>query len=381
MRTTLLGWTAKEGWRTPGNADPGHAHLVLYFGNIARLEGATTPLSELAARFPNAVVAGCSTAGEIFGCSVRDDSIAALCVTFEHSRVRAEMIHIGSAAESFDTAAALGRRLDAPDLQHVFVLSDGLNVNGTPMTRGFRSTLTAGVSVTGGLAGDDARFQRTVVGLGADVGTNRIVAIGFYGDHLHVGYGSAGGWEAFGPRRLVTKSAGNVLYELDDQPALALYKRYLGDRASELPASGLLFPLYLLPDRDAKEGLVRSILAIDDAQQSLTFAGDIPKGHYVRLMKAGHNALVDGAGAAAGNAIGAAIAGKTGFVVMVSCVGRKLVMGQRIEEEVEAVLAQLGADTPAVGFYSYGEICPSGITHSCDLHNQTMTLTSFSEEA
>jgi hypothetical protein len=177
---------------------------------------------------------------------------------------------------------------------------------------------------------------------------------------------------------LITKSSGNVLFELDGQPALTLYKRYLGERAIGLPATGLLFPLSLLPTRESETGLVRTILAIDEDRQSLTFAGDMPKGAYVRLMKAGCDALVGGAQTAASEA------GHTpsaGFAVLVSCVGRKLVMGQRVEEEVEVVRTELGPAIATVGFYSYGEICPSGIQHSCDLHNQTMTLTVFSESS
>ncbi len=376
MRTNPLGWTPVSGWQPPLGQWPARADLVLYFGATALLESGSAPLAELRARFPDAICAGCSTAGEILGGTVRDDSLAVLCIQFSTTIVRAETIAVGDATESFAVAAELGRRLDAPDLRHVLVLSDGLAVNGTTLTNGFRSALPDGVSVTGGLAGDGAAFKRTLVGLGDDVGPHRVVAIGFYGAQLRIAYGSAGGWEAFGPRRLVTRATGNVLYELDGQPALTLYKRYLGERASGLPATGLLFPLNLLSSREADRGLVRTILAVDEAHQSLTFAGDIPEGSYVRLMKASSDALVDGAQAAARHA---GTSDAAGFALLVSCVGRKLVLGQRIEEEVETVLTQIGAGTPAAGFYSYGEICPSGLVHSCDLHNQTMTLTLFAE--
>lgn len=378
MKTTLLGWTAASGWQLPPAQWPARPALVLYFGATALLEPGSAPLAELRQHFPDAVLAGCSTAGEIFGGTVRDDSLAALCIEFATTRVRADAIVVTAAAESSAAATELGRRLTAPDLRHVLVLSDGLSVNGTTLTSGFRTALPAHVSVTGGLAGDGAAFKRTLVGLGADIGPQRIVAIGFYGPHLTVSYGSAGGWEPFGPRRLVTRSTGNVLYQLDGQPALALYKRYLGERAAGLPATGLLFPLSLLPSRESDSGLVRTILAIDETHQSLTFAGDIPVGAYVRLMKAGCDALVGGAETAA---TGAGQPSAPGFAVLVSCVGRKLVMGQRVEEEVETVLAQLGPKITAAGFYSYGEICPSGVQHSCDLHNQTMTLTVFTESA
>jgi len=380
MHTTTLEWHSQRGWTPALAAAPATADLVLYFGATSLLARSAGPLTELLDRFPGALVAGCSTAGEILGGTVSDDTLAVLCVKFAHARVRAEAVTVVDAAASHEAAVTLGNRLAAPDLRHVLVLSDGLLVNGTALTTGFRANLPASVHVTGGLAGDGSQFKRTLVGLGRDIGPGRVVAVGFYGEHLRFTHGSAGGWEPFGPHRLVTGSVGNVLHSLDGQPALPLYKRYLGDRANGLPATGLLFPLELLSDREAKHGLVRTILAVDESRQSLTFAGDIPTGQYVRLMKANTDALIDGAEAAGRLAL-AIKDPASSFAVLVSCVGRRLILGQRIEEEVEAVLEQIGRGVPAAGFYSYGEICPSGLVHSCDLHNQTMTLTVFTEAA
>ncbi len=377
MTTTALAWTDANGWQTAGPAGATRAQLVLYFGQAALLEDPAGPLRDLRLRYPHARLAGCSTSGEILGGAVRDGSVAALAIEFRHSSVRTEAVAVAGSADSFAAAAELGRRLAGPDLRHVFLLSDGLAVNGTALTEGIRAALP-GVSVTGGLAGDGPHFRRTVVGLDGDVGPHRVVAVGFYGERLRVSAGSAGGWDPFGPHRLITKSEGNVLFELDGQPALPLYKRYLGERAAGLPATGLLFPLSLLADRDAECGLVRTILAVDEARQSLTFAGDLPQGRYVRLMRAGGDALIGGAGQAAERL--QAPSARSGFALLVSCVGRKLILGQRIDEEVEAVRLAVGNDTPAVGFYSYGEIGPRGDLARCELHNQTMTVTVFAED-
>jgi hypothetical protein len=379
MKISSLGWTADQGWRTPLRDAPARPDLVLYFGARKLLGQNDGPVRELIARFPSSVCAGCSTAGEILGATVSDDSLVALCITFSNTRVRGEVITVAGSSESSTAAATLAQRLAAPDLCHILVLSDGLVVNGTLLTTGFRSSLPPGTAVTGGLAGDGSAFETTLVGLGNEVGSHRVVAIGFYGSRLRAFHGCASGWEAFGPRRLVTRSAGNILYSLDDQPALPLYKRYLGERAAGLPSTGLLFPLQLLSDRDAEHGLVRTILAVDEAAESLTFAGDIPQGSYVRLMKASCDALVAGAERSTAG-LRRTDDGSETFAILVSCVGRRLVMGQRTEEEIDAVLAQLGKGVSAAGFYSYGEISPSGLVDSCDLHNQTMTLTVFSEE-
>lgn len=380
MKIATAGWTPHEGWQPAATEWPATADLLLYFGARNVLAEPDGPLHELAQRFPNAIRAGCSTAGEILDGTVSTGGVAMMAVSFAKTRVRAESVTVTAPAESFHAAATLAQRLAAPDLRHVLVLSDGLQVNGTLLTTGFRSSLPPGTSATGGLAGDGAAFRTTLVGLGSDIGAGRIVAIGFYGESLRVHHGCASGWEPFGPRRLVTRSSGNVLFTLDDYPALALYKRYLGDRAAGLPSTGLLFPLQLLSARGASQGLVRTILRVDETENSLTFAGDLPQGSYVRLMKANCDALVEGAGQTARD-VPRLSDPSASFALLVSCVGRHLVMGQRTEEEVDAVLGPLGRGVHAVGFYSYGEISPSGLADSCDLHNQTMTVTVFSEDA
>lgn len=380
MQTVTLSWNPASGWSQPVASLPAAADLLLCFGSIELLSSPTGPAAELRRRYPGAVAAACSTAGVICNAAVSDDGLSALLLRFDRGRVRGVLAAVAQPGDSEQAGAEIGRGLLDPELRHVLVLSDGLMINGTTLTAGLRRVLPEGVQATGGLAGDAARFQRTVVGLGERIQPGQVVGIGFYGPSIRAEFGSAGGWQAFGPTRRVTKAEGSVLYTLDEKPALELYKRYLGDRAVDLPGSGLLFPLELLSSSSEKTGLVRTILAVDEARQSLTFAGDIPVGHYVRLMKAGTNAMVDGARAAAEAAGRRAVPGSRA-AILVSCVGRKLILGRRVEEEIEAVLDQLGAGVAAAGFYSYGEVCPSGSAPGCELHNQTMTLTLIGESA
>jgi hypothetical protein len=205
-----------------------------------------------------------------------------------------------------------------------------------------------------------------------------ISALGFYGARLEISFGSLGGWDSFGPERLITKSKGNVLYELDGQPALGLYKKYLGEQASGLPATGLFFPLSI---RNKRDGIptVRSFLAVDESAQSLIFTADIPEGAYARLMKANFDRLIEGAAGAAQASCRKGETTDPDLSILISCVGRKMVLKQRIEEEVEAVREVLGQRTAMAGFYSHGEISPFSPGERCQLHNQTMSLTTFSE--
>jgi hypothetical protein len=263
--------------------------------------------------------------------------------------------------------------LGAPDLQHVFVLSDGLQVNGSDLAQGLNQ---AGIPITGGLAGDGARFGKTWVMADAPAKNGRLAAVGFYGA-VSVKSGCFAGWEEFGAERVVTKSVGNVVYEIDGEPALALYKKYLGELAKDLPASGLRFPLSIQVGRTDK-ALIRTLLAVDESEQSLTFAGDVPQGYLCKLMRTNLDNLIDNAGLAA-EAAQPVSKGTTGLCLVVSCVGRRLVMGQLTEEELEIVQEKLGDATSITGFYSYGELAPFSDVMLCQLHNQTMTLTTLYE--
>jgi hypothetical protein len=284
---------------------------------------------------------------------------------------------VADPGDSRDAGGRLAAALDAPGLRGVLVLSDGLAVNGSELAAGLRDGLPAGVQVTGGLAGDGERFTSTWVLCDGEPRTRVVAAVGLYGDAVRLGHGSRGGWDRFGPERTVTRSAGNVLYELDGRPALALYKEYLGRRAAGLPATGLLFPLEVRTP--GGPGLVRTILAVDEEEQSLTFAGDLPQGAGAQLMRASLDRLVDGAEhAAAGASTAHDGDGGPVLAISISCVGRRLVLGELCEDEVEASLAALPPGSSQVGFYSYGEIAPNGGV-GCELHNQSMTITTLSE--
>jgi len=368
-------WTATHGWDRPGRADSSSpAQLVLVFGSRACLE--REPLmADVRHRHPGLLYLGCSTAGEIYGASVNDESLVVTSLHFGSTRVRGAAVPVSSAQDSAAAGARLADALEPAGLKHVFVLSDGTGVNGSELVRGLTARLPNGVTVTGGLSADGSDFKRTAVLWNDDVSSGMVAGVGFYGDRVDIGYASLGGWDPFGPERLITRSRGNVLYELDGKSALGLYKLYLGEHASGLPATGLHFPLSLRID--GRPGVVRTILSVDEAEQSLTFAGDVPEGSYARLMKANFDRLVDGATGAARAC--SATRHSPDVAILISCVGRKLILKQRVEDEVDGVREVFGQATPLTGFYSYGEISPFTPNDRCELHNQTMTITAISE--
>ena len=377
MKIEQANWTPATGWSPARPGQLGNrANLVLLFGATAVLKNSQL-VQEIRDAYPQANLLGCSTAGEIYGTQVIDDSLVITAVVLESTRVAGVRVHIDECGNSVQAGERLAQSLDKKGLVHVFVLSDGLVVNGSELVSGLTAHLPKDVTVTGGMAGDGDRFKETLVAGDSLPEPRTVAALGFYGTTLKVGYGSLGGWDPFGPERLVTRSSGNVLYELDGKPALQLYKTYLGEHAKGLPASGLLFPL-CLRSNEKSNGVVRTILSVKEGDQSMTFAGDMPLGASAQLMKANFDRLIDGAVGAARTSV-SKLTASPALAVLISCVGRKLVLKQRIEEEVEGVRDVLGPKTVLTGFYSYGEISPFTPGAKCELHNQTMTITTFSE--
>lgn len=365
----------KSGKTIPLNIDF-EPDLILVFAGSKVIEGHPA-IADLKSQYPNSILTGCSTSGEIGGINVFDDTLIATAVKFEKTRLAIHHIKLDSSDESEKGGEELVEKFTKSGLRHIFVLSDGLNINGSKLVEGMRKDLPENIAITGGLAGDGPDFIKTfVISPKGEVSDKIVVGIGFYGEDLKIGYGSLGGWDTFGLERIVTRSKANILYEIDNKPALELYKSFLGEQAKELPSSGLLFPLSMrISENDSP--VVRTILAIDEKEQSLTFAGDIPEGAYVKLMKANIDRLINGAEGAAKVSLEGGE--NPELAILISCVGRKLVLKQLVEEEVEAVQEIVGNDVALCGFYSYGEIAPF-IQHSkCELHNQTMTITTFAE--
>jgi hypothetical protein len=354
------------------------ADLLLIFGSVEHL---TFPglRESLNKAFPEALLLGCSTAGEITADSVDDGTCTITAIQFDQTRLNQGNTRLAGMEDSFAAGERLGQQIAGADLKAVLVFGPGVQINGSALVNGISSIIGSAIPITGGLAGDGGAFKETFT-IGPDgVANDNIVAVGLSGNGLRFGHGSFGGWEPFGPARKVTRCDGNILHELDGEPALEIYRRYLGEHAKGLPASGLLFPFAMLGEDHSSVGLIRTILGIDEASGSLILAGEINPDGYLRLMHASTDKLVSGAESAAKAAAAMLQSSGESLAILVSCVGRKLVMGNRVDEEIEAVGKIFGQTGVLTGFYSYGEISPFAPGASCKLHNQTMTITCLGE--
>ncbi|SNR30469.1 FIST signal transduction protein [Flavobacterium sp. ov086] len=358
------------------NLDFNDLDLVLGFGSRDLLSDEKV-FDQLKNKFPDSQLILCSSAGEVYENEVLDNTISLTGIKFSSTLIKTYEVDITAFENSFQAGSSLIGKFDQENLKLVLILSDGGKVNGSELVNGMNAVKKDEVLIVGGLAGDGSRFEKTVVGLNTTPIQGKIIGIGFYGEKLLVSHGSLGGWESFGLERIVTKSESNVLYEIDGKNVLDLYKIYLGKYAEELPGSALLFPLSIKID-GVDEPIVRTILSIDETNQTMTFAGDVPKGSKVRFMKANFDRLIDAASEAASSCL-EVNSFNPKLALLISCVGRKLILGTRIDEEVEAVSYIFGDKTILSGFYSYGEISPLKPFGNCILHNQTMTITCINE--
>jgi hypothetical protein len=365
-----------EGWTFIKGEKQMMADLVFCFGDKKMFLN-TGGYAQLGQLYPGATIIATTTSGEINNIEIDEDSMVATAVQFSDTNIVPAKVNIKNFSNSIDAGKALIKKLNPDGLRFVFVLSDGELVNGDDLVTGMNEILPKEIPIAGGLAGDGIEFKNTLVGLNDDLCEGNIVAIGFYGEKLQIQFGTKGGWSKFGPTRTITKAEKNVLFEIDGNNALDLYKTYLGDYAEKLPASALLFPLAIQEENG--EEVVRTILKIDVQNKSMTFAGNLPIGSKVRFMKTTLDNLVNAASDAALMCTTNMPGKEEKLSILISCVGRKIIFGKRIDEEFDAVRESLGNDTVITGFYSYGEIAPFSTFHKCQLHNQTMTITTLSE--
>ncbi|ABE49509.1 FIST signal transduction protein [Methylobacillus flagellatus] len=362
----------------PSSSPLPNANLVLVFGSVRRFSDGKLP-TQLKERYPAAQIVGCTTSGEIGPHGVSDDSLQITAIAWDNTMQRVTYARANNMQTSAETAINLAKQLKSDSLRTILVFSDGLHINGSELLQGFQSVL-GDIPIVGGMAGDNAEFSRTLQLLNDSIEEGLVVAIGLYGDKLITASGALGGWKPYGPPRKITRSEKNVVYEMDGKPALPLYRMYIGEQnAKALPGSGLRFPFAVIEEGKREVEKVRTLLAIDPEENSLTFAGNVEEGETVRLCQTTHDRLVEGAGGAARLVTANLDTSQPGLALCVSCVGRKLVMAEQIADEIQAVQQTLGSQTALTGFYSYGEFCPRPNTTDNVLHNQTMTIGYLSE--
>ncbi|WP_159065030.1 FIST signal transduction protein [Thaumasiovibrio subtropicus] len=375
MKVVQSRWKSDE-WHLGAKLEgvDGEHTLALVFGDLGDNPHAIQGLRQL---LPTAHIIGATTAGEIEGVDALENELVVTVIEFEKTQIKTISVAVEPSSDFRQIGRELISQLEDSRLKAVFILSEGIVINGSELVRGCHEVLKSDVLLTGGLAGDDIRFSTTKTAHNEVIASQQVVALGLYSDVLEVGVGSCGGWSAFGPVRRISDSENNELISLDGEPALSVYKNYLGALSEGLPFSGLRYPMQLFSPEKASS-VVRTLVGLDEEKGSIYYAGEMPKGASVQLMKATVDSLVEGAESAAKQAM-QHHSDDVDVALLISCVGRKHVLKQLVEDELEAVQDVLGEETMLTGFYSYGEIAPHAKGEHAQLHNQTMTITTLKE--
>lgn len=323
-------------------------------------------------------IVGCTSAGEISNEGLGFNSAVLAGIASDH--IDFEIVSIQGLEKNSEEA---GRKLaeafsNTPQCLQIF--SDGLTGNGCALLKGIASVWGDRIPVTGGAAGDNDNFIKALQFGNGRIYSDSVCGIAFYGD-FRLGMGVRSGWAPIGVSKMVTKAQGKVVYELNGEPALNVYERFLGQHADKLPAIGVEYPLgFISPSAHTDEEdhyVLRATMSVDRKERSIAFAGEIPEGVVVNLT-CGDKTSVLGAAETAAQMAQSAIGQATPQIIFCySCMARKIVLGRRTEEEIERVQAQFDSHVPLIGFYTYGEFCPVGCAAQNYLHNESIALSAI----
>jgi hypothetical protein len=324
---------------------------------------------------------GCSTAGEIATSGPGDAGVVVVALGGDGFSVAT-----GVAADASQDLRAAGERVaacigDLEDREHraLILLTDGLAGNQQEIVRGAHSVLGAGVPLVGGCAGDDLKMSRTFQFAGGRVLTDSVVAAAL-GSDAPLGIGVRHGWRRVGDPVLVTRSAGNQVYELDEQPALDVYLDRLAvpDGAREDPAAFTRFALThpLGVGRRSGEDQVRFVGGANFAERSLSCIAEIPPAATAWFMEGDADSVMAATDAACRDAL-APLGGQAPLgMIAFDCIARRGVLGEDgIREEISR-LGTVSGGAPVAGFYTYGEIART--RGAGGFHNQTLVVLAFS---
>ncbi|MGA2937236.1 MAG: FIST N-terminal domain-containing protein [Syntrophobacteraceae bacterium] len=313
-------------------------------------------------------VFGASSAGEICNDEFLEESIVAMLLDVSRDTYRLKVFE-GREKTSSQIGQNIGEWAKTVyENPALMVMSGGILADGDGILNGIINEMGRQAPLFGGMAGDDLKAHETFVFDGSRITSNGAVALIFDRNVIGLQGVAFSGWKGIGTSKTVTKARGNIVYEINGEPTLDIYRKYLDfghDPSVEITV--VLASQYpLLLNRDDGSSVLRAVVHIND-DKSLVYAGSVPEGAKVRFGMAPGPEIIDHVIEQISEF--SRQAPRSEAIVLFSCVARHLALGPMVEDEIAAVRKLW--DVPLVGFFTYGEIGPV-LQGRCDYHNNTL---------
>ena len=323
-------------------------------------------IENISSFIPKAKIIGATTCGEISNEGMLLDSTVISISIFESTKIITRISQMKNS--SFSTGVSIMAELYAQNKEKpnvIITFSDGLNTNGEDYLKGI-SEIAPNITVAGGMAGDNSKFEKTYVFSNEIIIDSGAVLVALYNDDLNIYTNYNFNWKKLGKSHVIERSEGNRVYQIDGMKPVDFYAEYLGDGIKEfLPAIGIEFPLVI---EDDGENIARAVLSkYDDG--SLGFAGNIKEGSIVKFGYGDVGMILKDSIKQIDNIYKNPIEG----IFIYSCMARKALL----KEDVNLEILPLKEIAPVSGFFTYGEFSHSKNKHR--LLNQTMTILGLSE--
>ena len=314
--------------------------LIQMFTSLGSKEKIQMRAAEITAVFPNAMLVGASTAGEIINGKMLENSTILSISIFEKTQISG---YYNTGNDSYELGVNLSKQIFKKDTKCVISFLDGLNHNGQEYLYGLSSLNCNNAVIAGGMAADMLDFKQTYTIFGTKVFDRGAVCVALQGDELDVFQDYNLGWRAVGPTFTITKSYGPRVYEIDHRPVKEVYAEVLGEFAVEsMPASTIEFPL-IYTDGDML--VARSILNLFD-DGSILYGGNLEEGEKVHFGL-GSRTLVNQY--APKEELKDEKSLQACFIY--SCIARK----QFLNKELQKIFKIVDNSAPSSGFFTYGE--------------------------
>jgi hypothetical protein len=329
--------------------------------------------------FPNLELIGCTTDGEIssiLGCV--EDSITLILFYSDTLEIMAGMGKCLSLNPLQTAIDAVGQAEEKMTNKSTFciTLAESVTVGGVSVINALKSRLGDEFPIFGGLAADQWSMKKTYQFYKREILTDTILVLLFSGNIIFSS-GLASGWTPIGHKKKTTKVDHNIVYEVDQEPILDFYNRYVGGDYKRVPTE---YPLAVFPNENSEKYYIRSPYTFNEKDRSVTFFGDVPENVVVQLVSGSIEKMSMASESALKEAIEAYKGNKPEAALVFTCSARKAILGLKVDKEYHYLQKNMPDHFPICGFYTYGEICPLENGRESYFHNGTIAVLLIGEE-